>query len=234
MVINDAAFLIIFAVFLSYFTGTGLTFGAFLLVFSLTAIHYAVINGIFANLGELPEIIEGGKMDYYLSFPLSPLPFLATKSIKVHNLGDVLFALIAMLVYVFMFHEGSTRLFIGKWIVIVGIAIFFVVGLFILAGSVSFRLQRGSKVKSLFESFFLVFGSYPPDIFLHDKTVFILISLVGLYPGVFLPYRILLGEGNLLSRLLLICMSAGMFLLGLFIFRSGLKKYSSGNLVLQM
>lgn len=112
MVINDAIFMIIFAIFLSYFTGTGLTFGNFLLIMSITAFQYAIIHGVFANIGGLTELIEEGKMDYYLSFPLSPLMFLATKSIKVHNLGDILFALIAMLVYAFTFREGNSRLFI--------------------------------------------------------------------------------------------------------------------------
>ncbi|MDR0282715.1 MAG: ABC-2 family transporter protein [Candidatus Peribacteria bacterium] len=204
MVINDAVFLAIFAIFLSYFTGTGLDFGAFLLIFSITAFHYAIVNGMFANLGELSEIIEGGKMDYYLSFPVSPLLFLSTKSIKVHNLGDVLFSLVVIMVYVLVFQEGNVLLFIGKRLMIMLITIFFVMGLFILVGSVSFRLQRGSKVRDLFQSFFIVFGSYPPDIFIHDKTVFILISLVGLYPGVFLPYRMMIGETNLISRLLLL------------------------------
>jgi ABC-type uncharacterized transport system permease subunit len=103
MVINDAVFLVVFAIFLSYFTGTGLTFGTFLLIHSLGAFYYAIINGVFANLGGLSEIIEEGKMDYYLSFPAAPLSFLATKSIKVHNLGDILFALISMLIYAFVF-----------------------------------------------------------------------------------------------------------------------------------
>jgi ABC-type uncharacterized transport system permease subunit len=142
--------------------------------------------------------------------------------------------LISMLIYAFVFQGWSILLFIGKRIAIITIASFFVIGLFIAVGSVSFRLQKGSKVRELFQSFFLVFGSYPPDIFVHDKVLFILISLVGLYPGIFLPYRMMIGESTLLSRLLLIWMSAGMFLIGILVFRRGLKKYSSGNLVLQM
>jgi hypothetical protein len=57
---------------------------------------------------------------------------------------------------------------------------------------------------------------------------------VGLYPGIFLPYQMLVGEITLVSLFLLIWMSVGMFIIGIFIFRLGLKKYSSGNLVLQM
>jgi ABC-type uncharacterized transport system permease subunit len=143
-------------------------------------------------------------MDYYLSFPLAPLSFLATKSIKVHNLGDILFALISMLIYAFVFGEGSGWTFIGKRFVVMAIVVFFVLGLFIAVGSVSFWLQRGSKFRDLFQSFFLVFGSYPPDVFSHDKVLFVFISIVGLYPGIFLPYQMLVGEITLVSLFLLI------------------------------
>ncbi|MDR0861029.1 MAG: hypothetical protein LBO09_08975 [Candidatus Peribacteria bacterium] len=50
MVINDAIFLVIFAIFLSYFSGTGLTFGNFLLIHSMTSFQYALVNGIFSNI----------------------------------------------------------------------------------------------------------------------------------------------------------------------------------------
>jgi ABC-2 type transport system permease protein len=120
-------------------------------------------------------------------------------------------------------------------LVIILVSTFFVVGLFLAVGSVSFWLQRGSKVRDLFQSFFLVFGSYPPDIFQRDKVLFVLISCVGLYPAVFLPYWMMSsGEGNLLTLLLLVVCSIGMLALGFFIFNRGLKRYSSGNLVLQM
>jgi ABC-type uncharacterized transport system permease subunit len=86
MVINDAIFLVIFAIFLSYFTGTGLTFGNFMVVYSLTAFLFGIVNGLFANIGGLSNLIEEGKMDYYLSFPVPSLGFLAMKKISMHSL----------------------------------------------------------------------------------------------------------------------------------------------------
>jgi ABC-type uncharacterized transport system permease subunit len=103
MVINDAVFLVIFAIFLSHFTGTGLDFGNFLLIHSLTSFQYAIVSGVFSNIGAVSEIIEEGKMDYYLSFPTSPLTLLAVTKIKVHNMGDIVFALISMGIYAVLF-----------------------------------------------------------------------------------------------------------------------------------
>lgn len=234
MVINDAIFLAVFAIFLSYFTGTGLTLGNFLIIESILCIQFALVHGFFSNIGELPEIIEGGKMDYYLSFPLSPLAFLSMAKIKVHNVGDVVFGIICLVVYLFYFNDWSIIPFLMKWLAIIFISLFFVAGLFILAGSISFYLQRGSKIRDLFQSFFLVFGSYPPDIFKQNKVLFVLISVVWLYPAIFLPYKMLIQWSTRIDRIILIGASILMFLIGIYTFHKGLKRYSSGNLVLQM
>lgn len=234
MVINDAIFLFIFVVFLSYFTGTWLTFGNFLLIHSIIAFQYAIVNWIFSNIWDLPNIIEEWKLDYYLSFPTNVLAFIASTKIKVHNIWDVLFALIAMIVYALFFQTWSARLFVGKWIFISLFALIFAAGLFVLVWSISFWLQRGSKVRDLFQSFFIVFGSYPPTIFQQKKLIFILVSMVGLYPGVFLPYQMMTGNPNIQNRLVLILASVAMFIFWIFVFYRWLRRYSSWNLVHQM
>ena len=86
MVFNDFLFLFIYLIFVTYFTGTGLTMGNFILIHSIIAFQYALVNGVFSNIGDLPNIIEEGKLDYYLSFPLDALLFICVSKIKVHNL----------------------------------------------------------------------------------------------------------------------------------------------------
>ena len=234
MVINDAIFLFIFVIFLSYFTGTGLTFGNFLLIHSVIAFQYAIVNGVFSNIWDLPNLIEEWKLDYYLSFPINILWFIACSKIKVHNLWDVLFALIAMFVYAFHFHDWLAVPFIIKWVIISIIALIFAAWLFILVGSISFWLQKWSKVRDLFQSFFLVFGSYPPDIFRQKRLIFIMVSMIGLYPWVFLPYQMMAWETNIVSRFILIFSSIAMFILWVYTFHRWLARYSSWNLVIQM
>ena len=234
MVINDAIFMFIFVIFLAYFTDTDLTFGNFLLIHSVIAFQYAIINWVFSNIGDLPNIIEEWKLDYYLSFPTNVLWFIACAKIKVHNIWDILFALIAMLVYVFYFYDGAIAFFIIKRILISVFALVFSIWLFVMIGSISFRLQKWSKVRDLFQSFFLVFGSYPPDIFKQKKLIFILVSMIGLYPWVFLPYRMMSWKASLQNRLVLVWASIVMFIFWIFIFHRWLKRYSSWNLVVQM
>jgi len=234
MVFNDFLFLFIYLIFVTYFTGTGLTMGNFILIHSIIAFQYALVNGVFSNIGDLPNIIEEGKLDYYLSFPLDALLFICVSKIKVHNLWDVIFALLSLNIYAFWFCAGNIPLFFLKRIVISAIALFFAAWLFLAIGSISFWLQKGSKVRDLFQSFFIVFWSYPPVIFQQRKLIFVLVWLVWLYPGVFLPYQMISAHASLMNRLVLIGMAVGMFFLGIYIFKTGLRKYSSGNLVVQM
>lgn len=215
IIINDAAFLIIFAIFLSYFSSTGLTLGSFLLLFALNTLVYALINGIFANIGELPNLIEQGKLDYYLSFPVKTLPFLMVSKIKVHNLGDLFFSLLAFVAYILFFLEGNRLLFSLKALGVSLLGGIFGFGLFVLIGSVGFVLQRGSKLRDLFQSFFLVFGSYPPEVFEQQKLILPLLWLIGIFPSAYLPYWILIGKGGRETWLALVLLSGGMLRIGI-------------------
>lgn len=234
MVINDFIFLFVFVIFLGYFTGTWLNFGNFLLIHSIIAFQYAIVNWVFSNIWDLPNIIEEGKLDYYLSFPIDTLKFIVLSKIKVHNLWDVLFALTSMIIYAIYFYEWAWSTFVSKRFVIVIIALIFATGLFVMIWSISFWLQKWSKMRDLFQSFFLVFGSYPPTIFQSDKLMFVLISMIGLYPGVYLPYQMIVGNASIRNWIVLVGSSIFMFLIGIWIFKRGLRRYSSGNLVVQM
>jgi ABC-type uncharacterized transport system permease subunit len=88
----------------------------------------------------------------------------------------MLFALIAITISIISFQDGNAGILIGKRILLALISSFFVIGLYIMVGSISFRLQRGSKIKDTFQQFFLAFGSYPPELFSHNKIMFLLIS----------------------------------------------------------
>ena len=119
MIFNDACFMIIFIIFLWYFTETGLTFWNFLVLCSMSSMWYGITHGLFSNIAELPEIIEQWKLDYYLSFPVNPLYFLISKKVWVMDLGDVFFSLFCVVIYAFAYAEAPTPIVLLKWFVIV-------------------------------------------------------------------------------------------------------------------
>ena len=98
MLFNDACFVVIFLIFLWYFTNTWLTFGNFMALFSLSCVWYWFVHGLLFNIWALSDVIEQWKLDYYLSFPVKPLNFIASTKIWVTDLWDIVFWLVCLLI----------------------------------------------------------------------------------------------------------------------------------------
>ncbi len=233
MIFNDACFVVIFLIFLDYFTGTWLTFGNFLALFGISTMWYGVVHGLLFNIWDLPEIIEKWKLDYYLSFPVKTLPFLASMKVWVTDLWDIVFWLICLIIYAFAFSGQVATIVIAKGILIFGLSSTIILGLYILAWSVSFWLQKWSKMADLFNSMFVSFSQYPPEIYESNKIIYIFMCLL-LFPWVILPYKMMIWTATIWQRLLLIWFAIAIFVVWILIFRRWLKRYSSGNLVHQM
>lgn len=233
MLFNDACFLIIFIIFLWYFTGTWLTMWNFLVLIGVSCMAYGFTHWIFYNISGLSDIIEKWKMDYYLSFPVKPLGFLSCTKVWIMDLWDILFGLISIWVYAFVYADSSARIVILKWLIIFAIATVAVIGVYIALWSISFWLQKWSKVADLFNSMFLSFSQYPPEIYKENKIIYILMCIL-LFPWVLLPYYMLIWSATIWQRILLIWLAIVIFVAGIRVFRRWLKRYSSGNLVHQM
>ena len=233
MLFNDACFMIIFIIFLAYFTGTWLTMWNFLVLIGVSCMAYGFTHWVFYNIWGLCDIIERWKLDYYLSFPVKPLWFLTFTKVGISDLWDILFGSICLCIYAFIFADGSARIVILKWLAIFAIASVAVIGIYIALWSISFWLQKWSKVADLFNSMFLSFSQYPPEIYKENKTIYILMCIL-LFPWVLLPYKMLMGTSTIWQWLLLIGLAIVIFVAWILVFRTWLNRYSSGNLVHQM
>ncbi len=233
MIFNDACFMIIFIIFLWYFTETGLTFWNFLVLCSMSCMWYGIAHGLFSNVAKLPEIIEQWKLDYYLSFPVNPLYFLISKKVWVMDLGDIIFSLSCIAIYAFAYTDAPVLIVLLKWFTIVILSAIIVIWIYIVVGSVSFWMQKWSKVGDLFCSMFTSFSQYPPDIYENKKVVFIFMCIL-LFPSIILPYRMIIWTATLWQWLLLIWFCGLSLALWIFVFKRWLKRYSSWNLVHQM
>ena len=233
MLFNDACFVVIFLIFLWYFTNTWLTFGNFMALFSLSCVWYWFVHGLLFNIWALSDVIEQWKLDYYLSFPVKPLNFIASNKIWVTDLWDIVFWLVCLLIYAFSFSETPALIVIAKWIWVLILSSLAMIWLYIMVGSVSFWLQRWGKIADLFNSTFCSFSQYPPEIYHSNRIVYILMCLL-LFPSVILPYQMLIGESTIIERLLVIVLCLATLWLWIRVFNRWLKRYSSGNLVHQM
>ena len=233
MIFNDACFMIIFIIFLWYFTDTWLTFGNFLVLCSMSCMWYGVVHGLFYNIWNLPDIIEQWKLDYHLSFPVNPLYFLITKKVWIADLWDIIFGFTCITIYAFAYANEPALIVLLKWFLIVILSALIVIWIYIIVWSVSFWMQKWSSIAELFNSMFVSFSQYPPDIYENKKIVYIFMCIL-LFPSLILPYRMIIWTTTLWQWLLLIWFCVLSLTLWIFIFKRWLKRYSSWNLVHQM
>lgn len=233
MIFNDACFMIIFIIFLWYFTNTWLTFGNFLVLCSMSCMWYGVVHWLFYNIWNLPDIIEQWKLDYHLSFPVNPLYFLITKKVWIADLWDIIFGFTCITIYAFAYANGPALIVLLKWFLIVILSALIVIWIYIIVWSVSFWIQKWSSIAELFNSMFVSFSQYPPDIYENKKIVYIFMCIL-LFPSLILPYRMIIWTTTLWQWLLLIWFCVLSLTLWILIFKRWLKRYSSWNLVHQM
>lgn len=233
MIFNDACFIVIFLIFLWYFSSSWLTLANFLILMSITCLWYWITHGLFSNIWALSEIIEQWKLDYYLSFPTKPLYFLATTKVGIIDLWDIVFWLICLVLYAFIFTEESVLIILMKWIWLMILSSLIMIWLYILVWSISFRLQKGSKIEELFQSMFFSFSNYPPEVYNENRLIYIFLCML-LFPSVILPYNIMMNGSMWVEWVMLILFCIITLTLWIWVFNRWLRRYSSGNLVHQM
>ena len=194
---------------------------------------YGVVHWLFYNIWNLPDIIEQWKLDYHLSFPVNPLYFLITKKVWIADLWDIIFGFTCTTIYAFAYANEPALIVLLKWFLIVILSALIVIWIYIIVWSVSFWMQKWSSVVELFNSMFVSFSQYPPDIYENKKIVYIFMCAL-LFPSLILPYRMIIWTTTLWQWLLLIWFCVLSLALWIFIFKRWLKRYSSWNLVHQM
>jgi ABC-type uncharacterized transport system permease subunit len=120
-----------------------------------------------------------------------------------------------------------------KGFTIVILSAIIVIWIYIVVWCASFWMQKWSKVANLFNSMFVSFSQYPPDIY-EDKKVVLVFMCILLFPSLILPYKMIIWTATLRQWLLLIWFCVLSLALWIFVFNRWLKRYSSGNLVHQM
>lgn len=230
MVINDGLFFVIFYLFLNYFKNWFLKWQDFLLTRWILTFWYGIIVGVFSNLYNLSNIIESWKLDYYLSFPLHPLILLIPVKLELESIWDILFSFICLFFYIYLI--GFKFLLIFKILIILLFWILFMIGLSLIIWSISFWQDRASLWTSYIWYTYWTFWSYPYKIFTKNLLILVLSIIVLLFPSLILAQILIVRWWFNLLDLVFILSCIFVFILWLKLFNIGLKRYSSGNLVL--
>ncbi len=231
MIVNDSLFLLIFAMFTAYFVDLDINIYHFLLIFWFSAVYYGFTHWLFANIARISEIIEQWRLDYFLSFPVNTLKFIAVSKFNIANFSDIIFGVVIMTLFGSM--QATSWIFFIYLFPVVLMWTLWMIGIRIMVGSSSFFLDKGSAVAEMMQQFFLLFWSYPPQIFSANRWVFLLVSFLWMYPLYFLPYQLLSVGWSFGEWILFIAINLSLFVGGISFFNYGFKRYKSGNLVVQ-
>ena len=229
VIVNDSLFFLLYIVFLSYFHKSWLGLADFLLAWWIFTFWFGILAWLLKNLPDLSEIIENGKMDFYLSYPIHPLKLIALWKIDPWAAGDLLFWLWSFLVY---FHlVWFSFIMLLKILFVLFIWAFFIVWLAILVGSISFFIQRASLWTNYIWHIYWGIGSYPYKVFLKNTIIIVLAVISWLYPSWILWQLIILDPHFSYKEVIFFVVSLSLFLFSLYLFNKWLKKYTSWNLV---
>jgi ABC-2 type transport system permease protein len=226
MVLNDFVFFLFWAIYFARFSdvgGWGMRDVA--LVWAVAAASIGLAVALLGNCTQLARLIVQGQLDYYLALPKAPLPHVLVSRMGLSGWGDLAFGVLAYAVF------GPRDLpSLGLYLVLVCCSMLVFASFMVIAGSLAFFI--GSAEAASFQAFnaIVTFSVYPGAMFNGWIKVLIFTAI----PAAFIshvPVQLL----HAFDPLLFVGMLGfTAFSIGLAsgVFRLGLRRYESGNLVL--
>jgi ABC-2 type transport system permease protein len=224
MVINDALWVAFWASYFDRFALPGWTRADVVTLWALVATSVGLADTFFGNAGRLAGLIARGELDFYLTLPKPPLLHLLIGRMKLFAPGDVAFGLLAFGLFR---RPSAVEWALFALCALTGATI--VVSYGVIAGSLAFWLGRAESVAGQLFNTMVHFSTYPTPIFKGAARVL----LHTLVPAAFLatvPVELLQEPRPLLAGELL-AVAAALAALSGAVFRAGLSRYTSGNLL---
>jgi ABC-2 type transport system permease protein len=225
MMLNDAVFAIFWVLYFARFPDVG-GWGArdIALIWAVAATSIGLSVALLGNCTRVATIIVQGQLDYYLSLPKDTLLHVLVSRSVLAGWGDVLFGLLA---YAFFGRMDPPSIALYVTLVILSMLIY--VAFNVLAGSLGFWMGSAEATAFQAQQASINFSLYPGAIF----QGWVRVLLFTVVPAGFIshvPAELLrsfdpLRMATLLGFTVLIVSAA------LVVFRVGVRRYESGNLV---
>jgi ABC-2 type transport system permease protein len=222
MAINDVTWVIFWALF---FNAVGNVRGwdrnDVLMLFAVLLTASGIALGLIGNARKLGQLAADGEIDAALALPLDPLAYLLARRVDTVLLGDLVMGPLLFL-YASDHSLESVAVYVGA--ALCGSVV--LVGFLVAVSSLTlFVGGRGEQADLGFQAI-LIMSSYPLDIF-GGPTKVVLFTLI---PAAFvtgLPAS-LLRDFDAVTALVLLGAAGFFALLGIVLFRLGLRRYASG------
>ncbi len=193
-------------------------------LYGIVAFGFGAATVVCGNAFLVARVIASGNLDYYLALPADPLVHLLVSRMSLSAWGDLLFGLAVFLVAA-----------PGRW---ASLPLFLLLGLLagvilvafsVLVGSLAFWVGNADQLAAQAINALITFGLYPVEIF-PGVVRLLLYTLIPAFVGS-IPAGLLsdFDWGRLAA---LVAFTAGIALAARIVFRWGLLRYESGNLVM--
>jgi ABC-2 type transport system permease protein len=225
MMLNDFMYFIIWIIYFDRFQEVrGWQIQDMYLTYGVLASAFGLISLLFGNAFNLSEIINQGRLDYYLSLPRPVLLHAVASRMIASGMGDFTYGFVSYALSGYFTWDGLVRFVLATLLAAVVFAAFL-----ILIQSLAFWLGIMSNLSALALNALLTFGIYPITLFDNyaKLILFTLIpaALMGAVPAEFIRTF----TWQTLAELLV---GAIVFLfLAIAVFRLGLKRYESGSAI---
>ena len=225
MMLNNFIYFAIWIVFFDRFKDVrGWGINDMYVTFGVLASSFGLVSLLFGNSFLLGEIINNGRLDYYLSLPRPVLLHAVSSRMISSGMGDFTYGFLSYALSGQFTWDGSLRFILAILLAAVVFASFLT-----LINSLAFWMGIVSSFTNLMVNAMITFGIYPYSLF-DNYAKLILFTLVpaalmGAVPAEFITQF----SWQTLAQLLL----GAMIFLGLAVtvFRLGLKRYESGSAI---
>jgi ABC-2 type transport system permease protein len=225
MMLNDAVFAVFWALYFTRFPNVG-GWGArdIALLWAVAATGIGLSAALLGNCNRLATIVVQGQLDYYLGLPKDTLLHVLVSRSGLAGWGDFFFGIVAYALF-----GQLDPASIALYVVLVLTSMLIFTAFSVLAGSLAFWMGSAEAAAFQAQQAAITFSLYPGAMF-HGWIRVLLFTAI---PAAFIshiPVELLRSFDPLLLGVLL-GFTAFIVALAIVVFRLGLRRYESGNLV---
>lgn len=225
MILNDLFFIIQWYIIFKLVDNIGgYGFNETMLLWAIAAGGYGVSHVFFGGVWNIKDIVYEGKLDVYLTQPKSVLLNVSCSSTDIGAIGDIFYSFIVLPIIGAPWHW---YLLMIPAIIIAGLIY---ASVYVTYVSLCFNIKRGDAVAKSVEGTMNKAGNYPPAIY-SGVVKWLFYTIIPTFFFTFIPAQYLFLTPNAWWILGSITLTIVWVVLAFVSFKTGLKKYNSGNLM---
>ena len=225
MMLNDFMYFAIWIIFFDRFKDVrGWGVSDMYITYGVLASAFGLVSLFLGNAFTLSEIINNGRLDYYLSLPRPVLLHTVSSRMISSGMGDFTYGFVSYALSGQYTWDGFLRFILATFLAATVFASFL-----ILVGSLAFWFGIISNLTNLMVNAMVTFGIYPTTLFdSYAKLILFTIipaALMGAVPAEFIT------QFSWVSLAKLFAGAITFLFLAITVFYTGLKRYESGSAI---